>query len=155
MHAALNGHHRVPRRPAPLLRLADWHPRLADWAASRFGQPLQWGHNDCAMLCLEAIDVQCGTAWAGVYRGRWDSPHRARRFARRVETLPQALAKIGLVEVAEAPRRGDLITIPADGWDCGYVCLGAAVLSAWINAGVALAHTPAQPEPGQRVWRMA
>lgn len=141
--------------PAPRIeRLPDWHPRLALWAESRFGAPLVWGQVDCAMLCFEAIDAQCGTSVAAHFRGRWASAWSARRFARRVITLPAALLEAGLREVRGAPQRGDVITIPADGWDCGYVCLGGAVISAWLNAGVALAHTPAEPEPGQRVWRI-
>lgn len=137
-----------------LERRLDWDLCLARWAEGRFGVPLVWGQVDCAMLCFEAIDAQCGTTVAAHFRGRWHSAWSARRFSRQVISLPAALLEAGLREVRGAPQRGDVITIPADGWDCGYVCLGGSVISAWLNAGVALAHTPAQPEPGQRVWRI-
>lgn len=137
-----------------LQRVADWHARLARWAESRFGAALDWGRVDCALLCFEAIDVQCGSAVAAQYRGRWHSAYTARRFAQRHISLPAALRAAGLVEVSGVPQRGDLVTIPADGWECGYISLGGSLLSAWAHCGVALAHVPDTAEPGQRVWRI-
>lgn len=136
-------------------RVSDWSPRLAAWAEGRFGASFAWGETDCAMLCFEALDVLCGTAVAPQYRGRWHSVATARRFARRVITLPAALYEAGLTEVQGRPQRGDLLTIEADGWHCGYVVLGGAVLSSWVHCGVALAHAPGpQGEAGLRIWRV-
>lgn len=137
-------------------RVADWSPRLASWAEKRFGAPFVWGQTDCAMVCLEAIDVMCGTQAAPQYRGRWHSAASARRFARRASDLPQILADVGLMTAAHPPRRGDLLTLPGGGWQCGYVCFGDLLLSVRLDIGVALTRTAmALHEPGWKTWRVA
>jgi len=50
-------------------RLADWPERLAAFLESRRTMPKQWGQNDCALFCADAIQAMTGVDPALELRG--------------------------------------------------------------------------------------
>lgn len=130
------------------------------WVTTMLGRPFQWGENDCAMICFEAVDRVRGRASvASQYIGKWNTARAAITYQRRNATdLEVALKKEGVFRFNGPPVAGDLVLHPHPKlpFICGHVCLGESVISSNEENGVYLGKTAsALEQPGSFVMRIA
>lgn len=132
--------------------------RLAEWARSRLGDEFRWGETDCAILCLEAVDVMAGTTLAVRHRGRYRTAAQSLRYQRKVG-MDLAGQIAGVAFAAHGtPRIGDILTHahPERPWQVGHVCFGVLALTAHEAGGVDWVPTHSIfSMPNARTWRIA
>lgn len=141
------------------MRPDGWRERLFAWAVSQIGAPFEWGRNDCALICLEAVDRIRGRSGAAAqYRGRWTGCRAALRFQEKEGMeLAAALEREGAFRWRGMPETGDLVLHPHPGLDftCGHVVLGFTVLSSNEENGVYVGQLAAAlTQPGAFVMRV-
>ena len=84
---------------APLVRLADWRPRLDQYLRDLRGQPFVWGRLDCALFCAGAVEAMTGVDLARGWRGYRTETAGLRKlsqagFASHVEYLASLLPEV-------------------------------------------------------------
>ena len=141
------------------MRRINWLGELISLAQRLDGAAFRWGHTDCAMLCIEAVDAVSGSSHAVAHRGQYASRRASLRYQRRVGDLAEGLRRAGLflLELRSAAA-GDILTHPHPDlpWVVGHVCFGRFSLTAREDVGVCWVHTAAvQGMEGARAWRIA
>jgi len=154
------------------MRQSGWQARLLAWAAQRLGEPFIWGESDCAMICLEGLDVLRGGSWivdrgsthnpqptthASQFRGRWASERAAARFQKkRGLDLKRYLESAGCFNWTGDALTGDFVLHPAGPFWAGHVCFDHLVVSSRPDRGVCYGRLEdALAMPGAVVMRAA
>ena len=65
-----------------MIRILDWHTKLADFIHSRLRTPFEWGVQDCALFACDAVKEITGTDLAEDFRGKYDDARSAIRVIR-------------------------------------------------------------------------
>lgn len=88
----------------PVVRLADWRPRLVAYVNQVHAQPFAYGSHDCALFAAGAVEAMTGTDLAAKYRGRYTSLKEGLKLSRgqhlavlksTFEEIPTAFAGVG------------------------------------------------------------
>lgn len=56
-----------------IVKKSNWPRLLNDFIDSRRETPFQWGRNDCALFCADAVQAVTGNDFAEAYRGRYST----------------------------------------------------------------------------------
>jgi hypothetical protein len=126
------------------VKIEHWVTALHARAQELLGTPFKYGVTDCPMVCLMMHDAMSSKAEADVHRGNWSDRKTGLDYVLRTgNSLENVLRGLGCTDVAVGFQQvGDFIlTITADGWVRGHVCLGEKVISADRDNGVSLYGT--------------
>ncbi len=115
-------------------------------AQELIGTPFEYGQTDCPMVCLMMHDAMTGEHEADAHRGQWSDRKSGLAYVKRTgNSLEAVLRRLGGSDVQMGFQQpGDFIlTITADGWVRGHVCLGLMALSSDRERGISLYSTQA------------
>ena len=138
------------------MRVPDWDVRLANWASYWLDAPFSWGHCDCNILALEALQCLTGKPHADAFRGRYDSAAGALRLQRDDDyDLARYLTAQGAQIIPRNfQQRGDILVVMRDGFACGHVCFGERALCAAPDHPVCWGSTEALLDLGAVIYRI-
>ena len=134
---------------------------LMNRAQELLGTPFAYGQTDCPMVCLMMHDAITGKREADIHRGRWSDRKTGLAYVTETgNSLEAVLRRLGGQDVQPGFQQpGDFIlTITADGWVRGHVCLGLRTISSDRDNGVSLYDTQAillLPEHTHIILRLA
>ena len=126
------------------MKIEHWVTALHARAQELLGAPFEYGVTDCPMVCLLMHDAMTDKSEADRHRGNWSDRKTGLDYVLRTgNSLENVLRGLGCTNVAVGFQQvGDFIlTITADGWVRGHVCLGEKVISADRDNGVSLYGT--------------
>jgi hypothetical protein len=124
-----------------MIRLPHWQTALHARAQQLLGVPFEYGQTDCPMVCLMMADAMSGRHEAELHRGKWSDRKTGLIYVKKTgNSLEAVLRRLGGQDVEKGfQQAGDFIlTITADGWVRGHVCLGMTCISADRDNGISL-----------------
>ena len=124
----------------------DVEIKLHEYVENQIGIPFKFGHNDCPLFTLGAVDIICGTEYKWQFLGKWTDQKTAWKYAKKHGDIYEHLLRWNFKRVdIQFIQIGDIIIMAQDlahakKWRSVAVCMGSKVAIVTEANGVELVN---------------
>ena len=129
----------------------DVEIKLHEYVENQIGIPFKFGHNDCPLFTLGAVDIICGTEYRWQFVGKWTDQKSAWKYAKKHGDIYKHLLNWNFKRVnIQYIQIGDIIIMDqnlahAKKWRSVAVCMGSKIAIVTEENGVELVNIKAVP----------